>query len=108
MTEKKKNTLGTVRWVIVLVLAFLLILFAIQNNKEVELGLVFGTRKLPLSVIMIINILVGLFFGIILMMSFLSKLRKKNKAQAKEIEKLENRLDGIQKKMMDIDNDLNG
>lgn len=108
MSEKKKNnTAATIKWVLILVLIFFVVLFAIQNSNQVEVGLVFGTRKVPLSAIMILSFLVGFSLALFLMVGVVLKGRKKAKALGKEITRLEDRLGSAQDKLVELDNDLN-
>lgn len=108
MSEKKKNnTAATIKWVLILVFIFFVVLFAIQNSSEVEVGLVFGKRMVPLSAIMIVSFLIGFSLALILMVGSLLKARKNAKALEKEITRLEDRLGGAQDKIMELDNDLN-
>ncbi|MFO7939329.1 MAG: lipopolysaccharide assembly protein LapA domain-containing protein [Bacteroidales bacterium] len=69
--------------------AILLVLFATQNIDPVELHLFWGEPiKGSLSIIIIVSVFIGVLLGFIFSYPSIAKLKKTNRQQHKEIERL--------------------
>lgn len=73
--------------------AILLVIFATQNIEPVELHLFWGDPiKGSLSLITLISVFIGVILGFIFSYPAMAKVKKQNKEQLKEIEKLKDLL----------------
>lgn len=100
--EEKKSKGRLVRIFLLLLFIVLVILFSIDNGNSVELGLIFTQANLPLTAIILGNFLLGLVFGLIMLVSSSLKHRREMKTKDNEIEALEDRLANVNAKIEEL------
>ncbi|MBI9054701.1 MAG: DUF1049 domain-containing protein [Bacteroidales bacterium] len=80
--------------IIGLLSSLLLVVFALKNNANVELDFIIGKPiNGSLSLILLITIIIGIFFGLLLSYPTFKKYKKKIADNSSEITKLTNILD---------------
>lgn len=82
------------------------IFFAIQNSHSVKLGMLFTKADVPLSAIMIGNVIIGFLVGVVFMWSTLGKYRRKSKTLQAETERAKERLSTVQAKLTEAEKAL--
>lgn len=107
MSESSRNTFKIVKWVFIITVLILLVLFAVQNSDEIELALVFGNVQISLSVLIILCFAFGLLVGLAISALQARSSRKRNKQQLAEIKRLEDKLIAAQQQIAKANNELN-
>ena len=100
--DEKKNKYGLIKLVLLVLIMVAIVLFAIDNSENVELGLVFGNTQAPLTAIIISCFLLGFLIGLVMLLFNSIKHKKLLKSKNKETEHLENRLGYLNEKIDEL------
>lgn len=100
--QKKKKKKIPWRWIFILGVALIVVLFALNNSDPIELSLVFTKTTAPLSVIVLASFFIGFLVGLIFWGLSGLKHRKELKNKDLEIRLLEDRLTKVQEKLVDL------
>jgi uncharacterized integral membrane protein len=73
-----------IRWFFLILAIALMLAAMLQNNGPTDITLLWVTRSVPLSVLLIATTIIGFLFGSLTTASMLRRHRKKKEAAAKE------------------------
>ncbi|MBI1183202.1 DUF1049 domain-containing protein [bacterium] len=100
--EEKKSRGTLVKLLLVVLIVVVVLLFSIDNSENVRVGLVFSETQIPLTALMIGNLLLGLLTGLVFLAMNSLKNRKLIKKKDKEIAALEERLEKLHDKIDEL------
>lgn len=100
--KPKTKKRSSIKAVILLLIALVFVIFAIQNSNPISLNLIFTKTDQPLSVILLTFFLAGFLIGLFFWMSSVWGHRKVLKQKNNSIKELEDRLIAVQSKIDEL------